>query len=191
MAARAGQGRRFDLKTALDAAMLVFWNHGYEGASLAELTKAMGINPPSLYKAFGSKEQLFFQVVEHYNATHGSFMARAFAEEQNGNALLKRLLNEAADHYPSQEFPGGCLVISSAVTVTEANKHVSDKLAAMRNSNIRAMAERDDISLEMARFTGATLQGMSQQARDGASAQDLHQIAEMAVAAINAKAAAP
>jgi len=164
--------------------MIVFWRHGYEGASLSELTRAMGINPPSLYKAFGSKEDLFFKVVDHYNATRGQFMARAFETETSGLALIHRLLREAADHYPNKDFPGGCLVISSAVTVTEANAHVAEKLAAMRNKNIARLAERSDITPAMARFTATVLQGMSQQARDGASQEELRAVAEMAITAL-------
>lgn len=195
---RTGQGRKFDVGEALEAATLVFWDHGYEGASLAALTAAMGIKPPSLYKAFGSKEELFFLVVDHYNATHGSFMATAFEEESSGLALMRRLLLEAADHYASPSYPGGCLVISAAVAVTAVNRHVGDRLAKMRNSNISAMAEALKCDLDagelppgsdrqaMASFVGATLQGMSQRARDGASAEDLRRIATYAIAAIGA-----
>lgn len=198
MSGKAGQGRKFNIDDALEAATLVFWDSGYEGTSLAELTKAMGINPPSLYKAFGSKEDLFFSVVDHYNATHGSFMSTAFAEEESGLKLMRRLLIEAADHYPSKTFPGGCLVISSAVAVTSANRHVAERLSKMRNDNILAMAEALTRDREagripqstdthaMAAFVGATLQGMSQQARDGASKENLLRIAHYAITAIEA-----
>ncbi|MHC6221634.1 TetR/AcrR family transcriptional regulator [Arthrobacter sp. MMS24-S77] len=198
MSGKAGQGRKFNVEDALEAATLVFWDHGYEGASLAELTHAMGINPPSLYKAFGSKEDLLFSVVDHYNATHGNFMSVAFAEEATGLALMRRLLLEAADHYASTSYPGGCLVISAAVTVTAANRHVADRLAKMRNDNITAMAEaltrdlnaglipQNTDTKAMAAFVGATLQGMSQQARDGATKEDLTRIANYAITAIGA-----
>lgn len=195
---KAGQGRKFNIEEALESATLVFWDSGYEGASLAELTKAMGINPPSLYKAFGSKEDLFFSVVDHYNSTHGSFMSVAFDEEDTGIGLMRRLLIEAAAHYPSSTFPGGCLVISAAVAVTAANRHVADRLSKMRNDNILAMAEaltrdrdagiiaHDTDTHAMAAFVGATLQGMSQQARDGAAEGDLLRIAHYAISAIGA-----
>ncbi|MBT8163735.1 MULTISPECIES: TetR/AcrR family transcriptional regulator [Arthrobacter] len=198
MSGKAGQGRKFNVEDALEAATLVFWDHGYEGASLSELTHAMGINPPSLYKAFGSKEDLFFSVVDHYNATHGNFMSIAFAEEATGLALMRRLLLEAAEHYASTSYPGGCLVISAAVTVTSANRHVGDRLAKMRNDNIAAMAEaltrdlnagllpQNTDTKAMAAFVGATLQGMSQQARDGATKADLTRIANYAITAIGA-----
>lgn len=201
MTGRAGQGRKFNVEEALESATQIFWDSGYEGTSLAQLTKAMGINPPSLYKAFGSKEDLFFAVVDHYNATHGSFMSTAFSQEESGIALMHRLLREAARHYPSSKYPGGCLVISSAVAVTSANRHVAERLAKMRNDNIDAMAEalkRDQelgkMSMDadaraLAAFVGATLQGMSQQARDGAGEEDLLHIANFAIMAIDGASA--
>lgn len=184
MAGKAGQGRKFDIDEALEAATVVFWKYGYEGSTLSELTEAMGIKAPSLYKAFGSKEQLFFEVIKHYNKTHGSFMSKAFAEETDGHALIRRLLREAAEYYPASRFPGGCLVISAAVGVGRGNTHVAAKLAEMRNENILELSKRDGVTLPMARFVGATLQGMSQQARDGVSTEELLGIADMAIAAL-------
>lgn len=184
MAGKAGQGRKFQMDDVLEAATLVFWRYGYEGATLSELTEAMGIKPPSLYKAFGSKEGLFFEVVKHYNETHGSFMSKAFAEESDGHALIRRLLLEAAEYYPASRFPGGCLVISATVGVSRGNTHLAAKLAEMRNDNIIELSKRNGVTLATARFVGATLQGMSQQARDGASTEDLRGIACMAIAAL-------
>lgn len=201
MAGVSGQGRKFSIADGLGAATRVFWNYGYEGSSVKMLTDAMGINPPSLYKAFGSKEELFFQVVDHYNDTHGNFMAIAFDEEHGGVELMRRLLLEAAQHYAQPGFPGGCLTISAAVTVTEQNQHVAQRLANMRNDNIKAMAEALDQDVERGRlpegtdtrtlagFVGTTLQGMSQQARDGATAEELERIAQLAIRALPEPAA--
>ncbi|MDO4888569.1 MAG: TetR/AcrR family transcriptional regulator [Actinomycetaceae bacterium] len=188
MSGKPGQGRKFQTESALEAATIVFWEHGYEGTSLAELTKAMGINPPSLYKAYGSKEDLFFAVVDHYNSTYGAFMATAMSEEKDGLAMLRRVLLEAAEHYSTKGLPGGCLVISAAVTVKSANRHVGERLADMRNENIRQMASRADVTDDMARFVASTLQGMSQQARDGATTSELERIAAMAITALEAMA---
>ncbi|GAB3756097.1 TetR/AcrR family transcriptional regulator [Microlunatus parietis] len=196
MAGVSGQGRRFDLTSAVEAATQVFWEWGYEGASLATLTTAMGIRPPSLYAAFGSKESLFFTVVDHYNATHGRFLAEAVAAELGGTRLADRVLNEAATHYASTGHPGGCLVISAAVTVTPGHRHVADRLAGLRNQNLATFesAFRRDIDsgelpphaepARLARFVAATLQGMSQQARDGAQVEDLRAVAALALTAI-------
>ncbi|WP_116953203.1 TetR/AcrR family transcriptional regulator [Jiangella endophytica] len=197
MAGVSGQGRRFDMTTALDAAMEVFWRWGYEGASLATLTAAMGIRPPSLYAAFGSKESLFFTVVDHYNATHGRFLSEAVAEEPSGTRLARRVLHEAAANYASTRHPGGCLVISAAVTVSPGNRHVADRLAGLRNQNLAAFErafQRDVDSGELppdadphglARFVATAIQGMSHQARDGAEVDELHAVADTALIAIS------
>lgn len=190
MAGKPGQGRKFVEEDALDAAMAVFWEHGYEGASLSELTSAMGINPPSLYRAFGSKEGLFFAVVDRYRAMPENFVARAIEEEDDGPTLAHRILREAAVQYPADGHPGGCLVISAAVTVSEANTHVAERLAAMRKETMDALASRPGCSPEQARFVAATLQGMSQQARDGAGTEALRSIAGFAATAFDRMAPA-
>ena len=196
MAGVAGQGRRFELTTAVEAALEVFWRWGYEGSSLATLTAAMEIRPPSLYSAFGSKESLFFTVVDHYNATHGRFLADAIAAESSGTRLARRVLHEAATHYAATDHPGGCLVISAAVTVTPGNRHVAERLAGLRNQNLATFEQafRRDVDSgelspradphQLARFVAATLQGMSQQARDGARVEDLQAVAATAVRAV-------
>lgn len=195
-----GQGRRFDVDAALEAATLEFWEHGYEATSLTALTRAMRINPPSLYKAFGNKEELFFRVVEHYTATR-PFMSEAFDEETSALPLVRRLLLGAAEAYPRGPDPGGCLVISAAVTVGDANRQVGEHLARMRNENVAAIRRRVEADVAAgilrptvdadatARFVGACIQGMSQQARDGADATSLRTVAEFAVRAVEAQCA--
>lgn len=196
MAGIAGQGRQFDVTAALDAALDLFWQWGYEGASLSALTAAMGIRPPSLYAAFGSKESLFFSVVDRYNATHGNFLGVAVAEERSGTRLAGRVLGEAATHYATGDHPRGCLVISAAVTTTPGNEHVTERLATLRNQNLVAFEQafqRDVDSgalpaqaapRDLARFVAAVLQGMSQQARDGADVEELRAVATTAQNAI-------
>jgi len=72
-----GRPRNFDKDAALERAMELFWIKGYEGASMTDLTSAMGIASPSLYAAFGSKEELFRRAVQHYGATEGLEIGRA------------------------------------------------------------------------------------------------------------------
>ncbi|MDJ0363194.1 TetR/AcrR family transcriptional regulator [Rhodococcus sp. H29-C3] len=189
MAGVPGQGRKFDVDAALDHAMFAFWRHGYEGTSVATLTSAMQINPPSLYSAFGGKEGVFFAAIDRYNSTRGDFMDRAFAEEAHAPNLIRRLLFGAASHYTDESCPGGCLIISSAVSVTDANSHIADRLRDMRNANIQLLAERIAVDVidgllsaecdpeELAEFIGITIQGMSQRARDGASRHQLNRVA--------------
>ncbi|WP_072804180.1 TetR/AcrR family transcriptional regulator [Rhodococcoides yunnanense] len=196
MAGVPGQGRKFDVDAALDQAMYAFWEHGYEGTSVATLTSAMKINPPSLYSAFGGKEGVFFAAIDRYNATRGDFMDRAFAEEVRASELIRRLLYDAASHYADESCPGGCLVISSAVSVTDANRHVADRLRDMRNANVDLLTERitadvvdgvlpaDCEPAELAEFIGVIIQGMSQRARDGANRSQLERVADRSFRAL-------
>lgn len=196
MAGVRGQGRKFDIDAALDKAMFAFWEHGYEGTSVSMLTSAMGINPPSLYSAFGGKEELFFATVDRYRATRGDFMDRAFAEEPHADELISRLLYDAASHYTDHSCPGGCLIISSAVGVTDANRTIADRLRHMRNANVSLLSERisksvDDDTLpsswdpvDTSEFVGVVIQGMSQRSRDGATRSQLERVADMALASL-------
>ncbi|MES5823328.1 TetR/AcrR family transcriptional regulator [Streptomyces sp. RG80] len=192
MAGVRGQGRKFDLEDILEKAMFAFWRHGYDGTSVATLTREMGINAPSLYAAFGSKEGLFFAAVEFYNNGRGSFMQRAFEEEKASAALIRRLLYEAADVYTQIDGPGGCLVIGSATRVSDAGQQVADRLRDLRNANIDRLETciRSDIDAgalpegtdarAIAEFTGVIIQGMSHRARDGATAEALRPVADTA-----------
>lgn len=196
MAGVRGQGRKFDVDSALDKAMFAFWEHGYEGTSVSMLTGAMGINPPSLYSAFGGKEGLFFAAVDRYLATRGDFMARAFAEESQAAKLISRLLYDAAVHYTDDSCPGGCLIISSAVGVTDTNRGIADRLRDMRNANVALLSERisENIAdgilppswepVDVAELIGVIIQGMSQRARDGATRGQLERVADRTLASL-------
>ncbi|WP_432536414.1 TetR/AcrR family transcriptional regulator [Kineococcus arenarius] len=197
-ASRAGQSRAFDVDAVLEVATRLFWEHGYEATSISMITAATGVNPPSLYAAYGDKRRLFLRVIEHYNATHGSFMAEAFREESTAAGLVHRLLHGAAEHYSDPRFPGGCLIISAAVNVTAASREVADDLRRLRIANVIAIAERlrqaqasGELSSDLdadsgASYLAAIIQGLSQQARDGASTAQLHAIADIALQALPA-----
>ncbi|MFG2717606.1 TetR/AcrR family transcriptional regulator [Streptomyces sp. NPDC048416] len=188
-----GRPRSFDRDRALEQATMEFWRRGYEATSVADLTRAMGIGAPSLYAAFGDKRALFEEVVRAYGATYASFGARALAEEPTARAGVARLLREAAAEFTDPAHPYGCLVTSAAANC--ATEAVSDGLRERRADNLAAMERRiaEDIAagrlLEgadagaLARFIGAVLQGMSQQARDGATRAELEAVADLALRA--------
>jgi TetR/AcrR family transcriptional regulator, copper-responsive repressor len=198
MTAQRGRPRSFDRAAALEQAALTFWEHGYETTSISDLTTALGIGAPSLYAAFGDKRALFFEAVDSYQATHGSFAARALAEEPTATAAIARILREAAVEYTSTSHPRGCLVISAAQNCSPASADVEQALRATRNSNLKALEERlrSDVNAgllpagtdarSLALFAAATTQGMSQQSRDGATRADLRAIAETAIRALPA-----
>ncbi|MER6479857.1 TetR/AcrR family transcriptional regulator [Streptomyces filamentosus] len=188
-----GRPRSFDRPTALERATMAFWEHGYETTSVSDLTRAMGISAPSLYAAFGDKRTLFEEVVAEYVLSHGAFGTRAFEEEPTARAGVARMLREAAVHYTAPGHPRGCLVISAATNCS--TPEVEEALRARRNANLAAIEDRirrdvdagalpgDADPRTLARLSGAVLQGMSQQARDGATEEELAAVAESAMLA--------
>ncbi|MFH8223402.1 TetR/AcrR family transcriptional regulator [Streptomyces sp. NPDC018057] len=191
-ARRRGRPRSFDRATALEKAVLAFWENGYEGTSVSDLTRVMGIGAPSLYAAFGDKQALFAEVVRDYGERYGSFGDRALAEEPTARAAVERMLREAAAEYTAPGRPHGCLVIHAAANCT--TPEVEESLRARRNENIAAFESRiradvaagelpaDTDTGALARYVGALVQGMSQQARDGARREELEAVAEIALA---------
>jgi AcrR family transcriptional regulator len=188
-----GRPRSFDREAALRQAMLAFWAQGYEATSIADLTRAMGIGAPSLYAAFGDKRALFDEAVTAYGGTHGVFMARALEEEPTARRGIARLLREAAGEYTDPGHPRGCLVISAAVNCTAPD--VVQALRDRRDDNVREIRRRIQADIDtgvlppdadaeaLARYTATVVQGMSQQARDGASRKELAAVAELALRA--------
>jgi AcrR family transcriptional regulator len=193
-AAAKGRPRGFDRDQALEAALMEFWEHGYEATSIATLTRAMGINPPSLYAAFGDKRKLFTAAVERYAETHGDYGARALSEP-TAHGVVETMLRLAATDYTGPDHPPGCLVIDGATNTTDASRDVAEELRTYREGTKQAMADRiaADVaagtlppatdSQALATFYAAVIQGMSTQARDGASEQDLQRVADVALAA--------
>jgi len=188
-----GRPRSFDRDRALETALLAFWEHGFEATPISALAKAMGIGVPSLYAAFGDKKTLFREVVDAYARTHGAFTARALSEEPTARDGVARMLREAAAEYTAADHPRGCLVISAATNCTPDSADVEEMLRARRNANIAAIRRRieedvdagilpaDTDAAALARLTGVTVQGMSQQARDGATRAELEAVAALAM----------
>ena len=189
-----GRPREFDTDKALDAALLLFWRHGYEGTSLAALTEAMGINVPSLYAAFGNKEELFKKVLDRYIQRPASYLPNSL-KEPTARAVVEKLFRGAIDMVMSPRHPDGCLLVQGALASGPMGESVTQELsrrragaeAALRGRFERAVVE-GDLPLDadpagLARYIITVLWGMSVQASGGATRAQLRETGEMALRA--------
>ncbi|GGK99215.1 TetR/AcrR family transcriptional regulator [Nocardia jinanensis] len=193
-----GRPRGFDRDSALRAAMHLFWEHGYEGVSVSELTTAMGIGARSLYTAFGSKEQLFREAV----ALYGSVTPRPMDRERTAREAVEAMLRERVDANLDPATPLGCMVVLAATNVTPDNTHVRDLLAEMRatdRAELRARLERGIADGDMpagadiesvASFYLTVLHGLAIRTRDGCSRADAQRVVDNAMNAWDGIAAA-
>lgn len=188
----AGRPRTFCTEKALDCAMLVFWRKGYEGASMVDLTTAMGISSPSLYAAYGSKEGLFRAVLERYEARRDKFMSEVFAAptaKEVASLFLHGVADFAAD--TGGQNPPGCLLLQSGMTCGDSDipdelaRHRAIKEKALSERFVRARAEGDlpenSDPTALARYVMAVSNGMCVQAASGATVEDLHAVADVAL----------
>jgi AcrR family transcriptional regulator len=187
-----GRPRTLDRQKALEAALQLFWRQGYEGTSIADLTAAMGATPPSLYAAFGSKEQLYRDAVELYAASYGGFPAKALAEEPSAYHAIARILTEAIAVYSTGA--RGCMLASGALTCAPEHRQVAGELASRRLAAIARIKARFDGAVAegeldagadtaaLASFYAAVIQGLSIQARDGVKREVLQSMAAAALA---------
>jgi AcrR family transcriptional regulator len=175
--------------------MEVFWERGYEATSLGDLTAAMGINSSSLYAAFDSKQSLFREAVELYDATTRRGTDRALAEQPTARAAVEAMLRSSVDLYVQPGEPTGCMIVLAATNTTPGNAAVRDHLAGMRRAAAddldrrlqRGVAEGDlppnTDTAALAAYYTTVLQGLSIQSRDGASHEDLNVLVDCAMAA--------
>ena len=184
-----GRPREFCTEAALAAALRVFWSKGFEGASLSDLTEAMGVTRPSLYAAFGNKEALFRKALDLYEREKLAFMSAAL-EAPTARGVAERMLTNALRMQTSACDPRGCLnVISSVACGAEAEGIKAEVVArrasseaALRARFARARAEGDlpeaSDPAALGRYLIAVLQGMAVQAGSGASRRSLEQLVE-------------
>jgi AcrR family transcriptional regulator len=189
-----GRPREFDVDEALDAALRVFRTKGYEGATLPDLTKAMGVNRPSLYAAFGNKEALFRRALDRYAEKNGAFVREALAAPTARDAV-ERLLLGAADGLADPHSPRGCLLVQGALACGDEARVIRDELASRRAANeaglrarLRRAAAEGDLPAgadadDLARFVATVLHGMAVQAAGGAGRAELRRIAQTAMRA--------
>ncbi|CCK28841.1 TetR family transcriptional regulator [Streptomyces davaonensis JCM 4913] len=192
--ARTGRPRSFDTDEALDKAMRLFWAEGYEGASLNELTEVMGINRRSIYAAYGNKEELFRKAVDRYLDGPGAFVAEAM-QQPTARQVAETMLHGCADAYTTPGCPRGCLLVQSALACGPEGEPARADLAARRELGVGALRERFERAQRegdlpepvdadaLARYLTTVGQGISVQAASGAAREDLHRVADQALAA--------
>jgi len=169
--------------------MTVFWRHGYEGASMSELTAAMGINSPSLYACFGSKEGLFRAVLERYDERRKSFMESVLAAPSAAK-VAETYLHGVADFAidTSGKNPPGCFLLQSGLSCGDSDipdetaRHRAEKEAALCARFEKARSQ-GDLPKPAHRYLMTVSNGICVQAASGASAKELHEVAAMALMA--------
>ncbi|MEO6340932.1 MAG: TetR/AcrR family transcriptional regulator [Caulobacteraceae bacterium] len=187
-----GRPRGFDRDKALEEAALVFWRLGYDGASIADLTAAMGITPQSLYAAYRSKADLYRETLDWYRADFGEPLLSSLDDESSAVTAIEQVLRRFAHNFSRSNRPGGCMIATGALACAEANRAVSEEVAALRglawemyrDRLARAVREgelRPDTDPDiLARYIATIIQGMSVQGRDGADEVSLLAVVEIA-----------
>jgi AcrR family transcriptional regulator len=185
-----GRARTFDADEALDRAMTVFWRKGFEGTSLSDLTETMGISRPSLYAAYGNKEELFRKVLERYGEGPSSYERDALAQP-TARAVAEGLLRGAADVQTDPDTPAGCLATLGTTYCAEESSPVGKMLigsrlaghAAIRERFERARAEGDlPASADpkaLTHYIGTVVCGMAVLAASGATRKELERVIEL------------
>lgn len=185
-----GRPRAFDRKAALDAATRLFWKRGYSATSIADLTDAMGIGSPSLYAAFGSKEQLYAEALDHYRRENEATAWGRFLTAKTARGAVQSFLMDSAAGL--SQAVAGCMVTLSAVGC-EGHAQLGELVLSARCTAFERLEERLRRGVRdgeipatvdvhaLARFVQSVQNGMSVLARDGVTRAELESIAEIAM----------
>lgn len=189
-----GRPREFCTDQALFKALQVFWRRGFEGTSLTDLTEAMGITRPSLYAAFGNKEDLFRKALDLYDEVYLGFTRDAL-KEPTARAVVERILKGFAEVATDDEHPPGCLGTNGALACSEAAEPIREELVKRRNAFELALRRRiekaklagelpqDAHPGDLARYVMTLTQGMAVQGASGVTRQALQRVIGVALAA--------
>ncbi len=189
-----GRAREFDVDEAVDRALHLFWSKGYEGTSLSDLTEALGINRPSLYSAFGSKEGLFTRALARYVSQNTAGVAGAL-DAPTAREVATRMMRFYADAAGRPGNPPGCFLVQGALACSEENDTIRAALANCRHSTQAALVARfekakrdgdlagDAKPVDLARYVFTICNGFSVQAAGGATRDQLRRIVPIAMRA--------
>jgi AcrR family transcriptional regulator len=191
----SGRTRQFDTDEALDRALEVFWTRGYEGATLPELTRAMGINRPSLYAAFGNKEELFRKALDRYQTGPMSFLTEAL-RKPTARAVVEAIFTGFVRMQRDREKARGCLVVSGVLACGEEAETLRDELVQLRQGIVAALRKRFEQAVEdgdlpartdcatLARYIATVLNGLAVQAASGTTEKELRLVSALAMQAM-------
>lgn len=188
--ASAGRPREFDMDKALDGALRVFWLKGYDGASLSDLTKAMGINRPSMYAAFGNKEQLYCKTLDRYSNSRGERL-NEFSAAPTARESVELLLRDTVEKVTDPKNPGGgCFGVQGAMTCFNMSRRVKEHIGDTHMALERLLRERFNRAIEagelprgsavdLARLCAVMIQGLALQAKSGSSRKELRRVVDL------------
>lgn len=191
----AGRPREFDREVALKRARNIFWERGYEGTSMSDLVEALGIASARIYAAFGSKEALFREAIEDYEAKEGSFADQALSDTKGVRAALESMFREAVRLYTTGK--RGCMVVSAATNCMPENVAIGAWLSEHRKARTQSVIARlreakrageipdDADEVALGDCCAALLHGLSVQARDGISKRRLDAMVDAFLAAFD------
>ncbi|MEQ1488499.1 MAG: TetR/AcrR family transcriptional regulator [Methylotenera sp.] len=191
-AKQRGRPLAFNQDEALDKALNVFWLRGYEGATMAELTEALGINKPSIYAAFGNKEELFRKALAKYLAGPAAFVGESL-NETTARQVATHFLTRAAEFLTHHNNPRGCMVVQGALSCGAGSAAIQQVLIAHRKSYENALVQRFELAkaqgdlpadvncASLAKYLTTIHQGLSVQATSGATCDELKSVIQIAM----------
>ncbi len=187
-----GRPLAFNQDEALKAALNVFWAHGYEGTTMAELTDALGINKPSIYAAFGNKEELFRKALAHYVAGPAAFVTEV-KSAVTAREVVESFLRQTVEFFSDKSTPNGCLIVQAALTCGQGSSVIQQELIVYRKHFEAAFAARFELAkaqgdlpqdanaASLAKYLATIHQGLSVQATSGATKEELMAVVELAL----------
>ncbi|MFZ3087365.1 MAG: TetR/AcrR family transcriptional regulator [Methylotenera sp.] len=187
-----GRPPAFNHEEALEKALRVFWLRGFEGASMAELTAALGINRPSIYAAFGNKEELFHKALGKYLAGPVAYVAEAM-NEPTSRQVVEKFLTKSAEFLTNPNTPRGCMIVQGALSCGQGSESIQQELIAYRKGYEDVLRQRFELAQsqgdlpnhinasDLAKYVATLHQGMSVQATSGATIEELMAVVQVAL----------
>ena len=190
---KKGRPRKFDRNDALEKAMYVFWSKGFENTSMPNLIEAMKINSPSIYAAFGSKEKLFLEAAELYSNTEGGRIWASMQTHPSARKAIERMLEVSVEEFSRADRPNGCMIVLGSLHHEGGNDDIRNALQTRRIQCLSMVHARliEDVNegllpegpdwQSIAAYYVTLQQGLSIQARDGATREALMAVVKCAM----------